>query len=112
MRFFDYIGMAYKNLTRQKVRSFLTIVAITVGSLSLILMSSLILSVHKSLLDQFEQFGAFDLVTVVKDPNSVDNNSLLSSGGDPSQGKKIDDTTLLNVKQLPHVIGATGVVNN
>jgi putative ABC transport system permease protein len=112
MRFFDYLKMAFKYLTRQKMRSFLTIVAITVGSLSLILMTSLILSVHKSLVDQFKEFGAFDLVTVIKDPNSVNSNSLLSANGDPSQGKKIDDTTLAAMKKLPHVVGATAVVNN
>lgn len=112
MRFFDYLRIAYKNLTRQKVRSLLTIIAITVGSLSLILMTSLILSVHKSLIDQFEQFGAFDLVTVTKDPNSIDNNSLLSSNGDPSEGKKIDDSTLAAVKKLPNVATATPVANN
>lgn len=112
MRFFDYIKLAFKNLTRQKVRSFLTIIAITVGSLSLILMTSLIISVHQSLIEQFEQFGAFDLVTVIKDPNSVDNNSLLQSSGDPSEGKKIDEATLSAVKKIDHVIGATPVANN
>src|SRR6266540_115871 len=112
MFFFDFIKLAFKNLARQKVRTALTVIAITVGSLSLILMSSIILSVHKSLIDQFKAFGAFDLVTVIKDPNSVDNNSLLSSNGDPSQGKKIDDTTLAAMRQLPHVTRATAIMNN
>lgn len=112
MRFIDYCGMASRNLFRQKSRTILTIIAITIGSLSLILMTSLILSVHKSLIDQFKDFGAFDLVTVIKDPNSVNNNSLFSSNGDPSQGKKIDDTTLSSLRAVPHVSEATGVISN
>lgn len=112
MRSADYLRTASHNLLRQKSRTFLTIVAITIGSLSLILMTSLILSVHQSLIDQFEDFGAFDLVTVIKDPNSVDDMSLLGSRGDPSEGKKIDDATLTSMGQLPHVIEATGIVNS
>lgn len=107
MRFSDYVRLAYKNLTRQKTRTALTIVAITVGSLSLILMVSIILSIRESLVNQFKQLGAFDLVTVIKDPNSTDNNTLIGSNGDPSEGKKIDDTTLANMKTLPHVAAAT-----
>lgn len=112
MRIFDYLRTASHNLLRQKSRTFLTIVAITIGSLSLILMTSLILSVRQSLIDQFKDFGAFDLVTVIKDPNSTDDMSLLGSRGDPSEGKKIDEVTLATMKQLPHVSEATGIVNS
>lgn len=113
MRFFDYLRLAFKNLTRQKSRTFLTIVAITVGSLSLILMASIIISIKQSLTEQFKQLGAFDLVTVVKDPNSINNNSLIGgSGGDPSEGKTIDDTTLAALSVLPHVSEATPIINN
>ena len=52
MSFYDYIMTALKNLSRQKSRTGLTIVAITVGSLSLILMASLIVSIRQSLVDE------------------------------------------------------------
>lgn len=110
MAFIDYIRTALKNLTRQKSRTFLTIIAITVGSLSLILMASLIISIRSALMDQFQQLGAFSLVSVTKDPNSVDNSSLLSANGDPSEGKKIDDTTLATMKKIAHVKEATPTV--
>lgn len=107
MRFFDYITLAYKNLTRQKSRTILTIIAITVGSLSLILMVSIIVSIHQSLVDQFQDLGAFNLVTVIKDPNSTDTNNLIGSNGNTENGKKIDDTTLATMRALPHVVAAT-----
>lgn len=113
MRFFDYIRLALKNLTRQKARTVLTIIAITVGSLSLILMASIIISIKQSLAEQFQQLGAFDLVTVIKDPNSTNNNSLISGGsGDPSEGKMMDDTTVTAMKALPHVTEVTPTVSN
>lgn len=113
MRFLDYISLALKNLTRRKSRTILTIIAITVGSFSLIFMASIIISIKQSLTDQFKSLGAFDLVTVVKDPNSTNNNSLIgSSGGDPSEGKMIDETTLASMKILPHVVEATPTISN
>ncbi len=112
MKFFDYISLAFKNLTRRKSRTVLTIIAIMVGSLSLILMSSLIISIKQSLTDQFKNLGAFDLVTVIKDPNSTDNNSLIGGNGDTGEGKKIDTAVLTSMRTLPHVAEATPVITN
>lgn len=111
MRFFDYIRLAYRNLTRQKARTTLTIVAITVGSLSLILMMSIIVSIRSSLVDQFSKLGAFELVTVVKDPNSINTNSLLSgSNGDQSDGKMIDDAAVTSLRKIINVKSATPTI--
>lgn len=111
MGFFDYFRVGLKNLTRQKTRTFLTVTAITVGSLSLILMASIIISIRQSLVAQFQELGAFSLVTVVKDPNAVNTNSLIGSNGDPSDGKMIDDTTLTALRALPHVAEATPILS-
>lgn len=108
MKILDYFRTAFKNLLRQKARTILTIIAITVGSLSLILMASVIISIRDTLVDQFQDLGAFDLVTVIKDPNSSDQGSLIGSrGGDPSEGKKIDEATLSSMQKFPHVAQAT-----
>lgn len=110
MGFLDLIRVAFKNLARQKVRSVLTIVAITVGSLSLILMASLIISIRQSLVDQFQELGAFSLVSVIKDPNSVRTDTLLGQNGDPSEGKMIDEAAFQQLRNLPHVADATPVL--
>ncbi len=113
MRLVDYFRTAFKNLSRQKARTILTIIAITVGSLSLILMASLIISIKQSLVDQFKSLGAFDLVSVIKDPNSADSGSLIGgANGDPSDGKAIDDATLTAMNKLPYVIEATPIIGN
>lgn len=113
MKFFDYIATALKNLSRQKMRSFLTVAAITVGSLSIILMVSLLIGIRQSLIDVFLEMDAFSLVTVTPDPNSTDNKggSLITSGNGstPSEGKKLDSTVLATLKNLPHVVDATPI---
>lgn len=114
MRFFDYIRLGLKNLGRQKSRTILTIIAITIGSLSLILMISLLLSVRQSLIDTFQSIGAFNLVTVTRDPNSLgDNQQLITSGNNApeDEGKKIDDITLSAIKKLSDVADATPTLN-
>jgi ABC-type antimicrobial peptide transport system permease subunit len=114
MRFADYYLLAIKNLSRQKARTFLTIVAITIGSLSVILMASLIISVRQSLINSFKKMGAFNLVTVTRDPNTSDNSQLISSGNnDPTsgEGKIIDDKTLTALKTIPNVADATPILS-
>jgi ABC-type antimicrobial peptide transport system permease subunit len=114
MRFFDFYQLAFRNLSRQKTRTFLTIIAITVGSLSVILMTSLIISIRQSLINSFKKMGAFNLVTVTRDPNSTDKPQLISTGNnDPTSddGKKIDDTTLSSLKKLLNVVDATPILS-
>lgn len=110
MKFIDFIRTALKNFSRQKVRTFLTVTAITVGSLSLILMTSLLIGMRQTAIESFKKMGAFNLVTVIKDPNSInDNTQLITSGNDgPSdEGKKIDDTTFTSIKNISSVTNAT-----
>ncbi len=109
MKFFDYIRLAIRNLSRQKSRTFLTITATTVGSLSLILMISILISVRQSLMNSFSAMGAFNLVTLVQNADNLENVNLISSGSwnTDSGAKKIDDTTLVDVKKIAHVESAT-----
>jgi len=109
MKFIDYFRLAFKNLSRQKSRTFLTITAITIGSLSLILMTSLIIGIRQSLINQFNDLGAFNLVTVIKDPNSL-GNSLMGTNGDISEGKLITNTTVADMKKLDHVTASSPIL--
>jgi ABC-type antimicrobial peptide transport system permease subunit len=113
MRFFDYFRLAFKNLSRQKIRTSLTIVAITIGSLSIILMASLLTTIRNSIYDFFEDMDAFTLVTVYPDPDMAENsNGLISSGGSPTEGKILNDQTVIDLKQIVHVADATPIGGN
>lgn len=116
MSFFDYIRVAIKNLFRQKSRTFLTVIAITIGSLSVILMVSLLTGIKQSLIDLLQSMDAFTLVTVTRDPNSDDGGGgLITSGdggGENSSGKKLDDAVIKTLKALPNVVDATPIGGN
>lgn len=112
MRFFDYFRLAIKNLSRQKVRTSLTIVAITVGSLSIILMASLLTTIRSSIYDFFADMDAFSLATVFPDPDAAEsNNSLISSGNNSpnDKGKIFDDAVVEELSNLSGVKDATPV---
>lgn len=112
MKFIDYIRLAFKNLGRQRSRTTLTITAITIGSLSVILMASILISVKEYLTESLNNFGAFNLVTVVQDPNSVNENSLISAGNGSIDNnlKLLDDTVVADVKKIEHVVSVTPVL--
>jgi putative ABC transport system permease protein len=74
-------------------------------------MASLLISIRASLIEEFKNLGAFNLVTVTKDPNSVDNNNLMGTNGDTSEGKLITDTTLASMKKLSNVVAATPILS-
>lgn len=112
MRFFDYFRSAFKNLVRHKVRTILTIVAITIGSLSIILMVSLLTTIRQSVTDFFDSMDAFTLVTVTPDPNAADSGSGLFQSGDTSsisEEQKLDDEVVAKLKAIPHVADATPI---
>lgn len=82
--------------------------------MSLILMISLLIGVRRGALDQLKELGAFNLITVTPDPNSIDDNPNLirgDTGGSDDEGKKIDEVTLGSVKKLPNVADATLVAS-
>lgn len=113
MRFFDYIKTAFRNLKRQKLRTFLTVIAIVIGSLSVIIMLSLVIGVRRVMINQLESIGGLTLVTVTGSDNMEGGGDLLSSGngGDNSDGKKLDDTVLAEFKSIENVSSATPVAN-
>ena len=112
MKFLDYIKIAYKNLTRQKARTILTIIAIVIGSMSVIIMLSLVISAKRVLVAQLESIGAFTLVTVTGSSDMQGGGGLITAGnGDPSEGKKLDDAILDEFKSKDHVVAATPVVS-
>lgn len=57
MRFQDVIKISFSSLTDQRMRSFLTILGITVGIASVVLLTSIGEGVHRFVLSEFTQFG-------------------------------------------------------
>ncbi len=104
MKATDYIRTAFKNLFRQKLRTFLTIFAIVIGAISVTMMLSLVLAGKKAIVGAIESAGALKIVSIM--PSSeVDHGSdnLLSTSWNSDSKNKIDDTTVEKLKAIPHV---------
>lgn len=64
MKFFDLIRYAISNIWAQKLRTFLTILAITIGGLLMFLLPSLGIGQYKEMRRSFDSFGAMKSVYI------------------------------------------------
>lgn len=107
MRFIDYIRMALRNITRQKLRSALTIFAIVIGATSVTIMLTIVFSAKGFITSQFEQNGTFQQVLVSPQTDI----SWGSGSGGPNCNSsdptcvKLTDSLVTKMAQTPHVIG-------
>ncbi len=110
MHLIDYFRVAFTNLARRKLRTFLTIIAVVIGSVSVIVMVSLVIGAKNVFVQQLDTLGALTMVTVT--PSSEvqsDGPNLMLGGGDTNieGGTKLDDTLVDKIKRLSHVASAT-----
>lgn len=105
MRFSDQFRTGWRNLSRQKLRTTLTIFAIVIGAVSVTVMLSLVTSAKSFLVTSAEKTGMDKRVIVTGTPG-LDYRESTWNWPDGS-GKKVDETTLEAVSKLPGVASAT-----
>ncbi|MBZ4669776.1 MAG: transporter permease [Oscillospiraceae bacterium] len=105
MKFFDIIGMCFKNLWRRKLRTLLTVLGVVIGSCAIIVMISLGLGSNAALEYSLKQMGDLNVVTVYGNNNGggvvvdASGSSKNASGAPP----KLDDAALETIKALDGV---------
>ena len=72
MRKFDLISMCLKNLTRRKVRTFLTIIGVVVGTSAIVVMISIGLGMKESQKQLLSQMGDLTVIEIYNWDNSKD----------------------------------------
>ena len=110
MRWIDLLRMSSGNLKRRKLRTFLTILGVVIGTASIVVMISLGLGMQQSLYREIEQSGGMTSITVTgKDAGSsmmyYDN----SDQEDPT--KYITDETIQELLKVEHVKSATPCIS-
>lgn len=101
MNSFDLFKMGIKNLWRRKLRTFLTVLGVIIGASSIIVMLSLGFGLSQAFEDQISQWGSLTTINVYKrwsDP------SMPGGGGEAA---KLDDTAVMNFKNLPNVVAVS-----
>lgn len=109
MNFIDLLRMSGSNLKRRKLRTFLTVLGVIIGTTSIVVMISLGLGMQQSLYREVEQSGGLTSITVRgKDVGD----SMIYYGGREDAGedaKYIDDDLLRKLREMEHVTSTAPV---
>lgn len=109
MNWMDLLRMSTSNLKRRKLRTFLTVLGVVIGTASIVVMISLGLGMQQSLYREVEQSGG---LTTIKVSGAQAGNSMMysSSGKEEEQSTKyINDQLLARLSKLEHVALASPV---
>ncbi len=108
MRLIDLLRMSVSSLWRRKLRTFLTVLGVVIGTASIVVMISLGLGLSKSSMEQIEQSGGLTTINVYENYNGGMNGA--DSSADPNAGKIMDSTTEA-ILAIPHVEVASPILN-
>jgi ABC-type antimicrobial peptide transport system permease subunit len=102
MRFIDYIVMAFRNISRQKLRSALTIFAVVIGATSITIMLAAVFSLKGFMTKQFEGNGTFQQIAVSQQTDITWGDW---TGDQCPTCVKLNDELITKLKGVQHVIG-------
>lgn len=97
----DIIIMAHKNLWRRKVRTFLTVLGVLIGTTSIIVMISLGIGLTETSKKSMEQWGSLNLIEI-RSGMRWDN-----EGNPIGQSNPLNDEAVQSFKNMPGVVGVS-----
>ena len=111
MRWSDLLRMSISSLRRRKLRTFLTILGVVIGTASIVVMISLGLGLQQSMYEEVEQSGGTTSITVTgKDSGGMMYGYSGMSSDEESQ-KYITDDVIKELKNIDHVKSAEPVLS-
>ncbi len=119
MKILDLLRMSSSSLWKRKIRTFLTILGVIVGTASIVVMISLGLGLNKSSMEQIEKYGGLTTINVSESSAYLEASNTAQAGQDISASKdkkkRLDDAAVKEISNLPHVeiaspILETGVI--
>lgn len=96
MRFIDLLRMSVSNLFKRKVRTILTVLGVVIGVASIVVMVSLGLGLNRATMEQISSFASLTSVDVSE--------SWDTEGVSDAEKKRLDDTLIEELMQIPHVV--------
>lgn len=113
MRWIDLLRMSSGNLKRRKLRTFLTILGVVIGTTSIVVMISLGLGMQQSMYEEVEQSGGMTSLTVTG-KQTEGGGAYYSMGGSSDQeesNKYITSDIIEQIQQLEHVKSAYPILD-
>lgn len=106
MNSIDLIRMGLRNLWRRKLRTFLTVLGVLIGTSSIVVMLSLGFGMQEAFKGQLARMGDLTTINVHKGYGG----GYMDSSRRNSDEVKLDDAAIESFKSLPHVVTATPIV--
>lgn len=103
MRLTDLLKISFSNLKRRKLRSFLTILGVVIGTASIVTMISLGLGLQQSLYEEAENNGGLTTISVSGAQVGDSHSYYMGSSAEESE-KYISDKTVEELSKLNHVV--------
>ncbi|NLT94167.1 MAG: ABC transporter permease [Clostridia bacterium] len=101
----DIVKMAYRNLWRRKVRTFLTILGVLIGTTSIVVMISLGIGLNEAQTRNMERWGSLNQIEVYQGVN-------FDEEGNPiGDAKPLNDDAIKEFKDIPGVVAVSPVFN-
>lgn len=111
MKFKDQFRTGWRNLSRQKLRTSLTIFAIVIGAVSVTVMLSLVTSAKGFLMSSFEKTGE-DRRVIATPVSGLSYGEARWQTWSDGSGKKIDDAAITALSAIPGVTSVTPIVGS
>ncbi|NCB31723.1 MAG: ABC transporter permease, partial [Clostridia bacterium] len=99
MKLSDMLHTAFMNLWRRKLRAFLTVLGMVIGTSSIVVMMSLGIGIRASIVESYASMGSLTNITV-SSWRYVEN----EAGGGSSTEKKLDKKSVETFKSIPGVV--------
>ena len=96
MRFLDLLIMSVNNLRRRKLRTFLTVLGVVIGTASIVVMVSLGIGLNNFTMENIRSSGSLTAIEIYNYQNM--------NGEDVSEDKFMTDETIKSFAEIPHVI--------
>lgn len=97
----DILKMAYKNLWRRKVRTFLTVLGVLIGTTSIVVMLSLGIGLNEAQRRNMERWGSLNQIEIYSGVNFDD------KGNPIGQANPLNDEAVKEIKAMPGVVAVS-----
>lgn len=115
MKFIDLLGLSISSLWKRKIRTVLTVLGVTIGVASIVVMVSLGLGLNKSSMEEMESYGSLTAINVYEQGSYGGGYTSIVSASSDSESeeeeKRLDDELVETLRGLPHVNMVSPVLN-
>lgn len=104
MTFFDMLSMSAGNLFRRKLRTFLTMLGVLIGTASIVAMMSIGIGMQELVMAEYSSYGTITQITVSEGMSD-------SSSGTKDDSSKLTDSMIKEFEDIEHVESVDAVLS-